>query len=61
MTGYGYLVSDGYLGKVGSNNYMLFATEEDYEEYLNDWSEPTIVYRPKAKPNFIFEKRAQNG
>lgn len=61
MAGYGYLVPDGYLGMVGKNNYMLFATEEDYKEYIAEWSEPTIVYRPTNSPRFIFEKRAQNG
>lgn len=29
----GYLVGDGYMGLVGSR-YMLFSSEEEYEEYL---------------------------
>ena len=29
----GYLVGDGYMGLVGSQ-YMLFSSEEEYEEYL---------------------------
>ncbi len=29
----GYLVGDGYMGLVGGR-YMLFSSEEEYEEYL---------------------------
>lgn len=31
----GYLVSDGYMGYV-DGRYMLFASETDYMEYMND-------------------------
>ncbi len=31
----GYLVSDGYMGYV-DGRYMLFASESDYREYMND-------------------------
>lgn len=29
----GYIVTDGYMGYVG-NAYMLFASESDYREYM---------------------------
>jgi hypothetical protein len=29
----GYIVTDGYMGFIGSG-YMLFASEEDYREYM---------------------------
>jgi hypothetical protein len=29
----GYIVTDGYMGFIG-NCYMLFASEEDYREYM---------------------------
>ncbi len=31
----GYYISDGYMGLVG-NSYMLFASECDYREYLEE-------------------------
>ena len=31
----GYLVREGYMGLVGSR-YILFASEEDYREYMED-------------------------
>lgn len=31
----GYLVTDGYMGLV-NGNYMLFASEEDYREYMEE-------------------------
>lgn len=31
----GYYVRDGYMGYVG-NGYMLFASEQEYREYLED-------------------------
>ena len=31
----GYFVNDGYMGMVGGR-YMLFASEEDYREYLEE-------------------------
>lgn len=31
----GYLVREGYMGLVGSS-YMLFASEDDYQEYMED-------------------------
>lgn len=31
----GYTVTDGYMGLIG-NDYMLFASEEDYKEYIED-------------------------
>ena len=31
----GYVVSDGYMGYV-DGRYMLFASESDYREYMND-------------------------
>ena len=31
----GYVVDSGYMGLVGSR-YMLFASEEEYEEYLRE-------------------------
>ena len=31
----GYVVSDGYMGYV-NGNYMLFADEEDYRDYIED-------------------------
>ena len=31
----GYLESDGYMGYV-DGRYMLFASESDYREYMND-------------------------
>lgn len=30
---YGYYISSGYYGRVG-NRWMLFATEEEYVEYI---------------------------
>jgi hypothetical protein len=32
---YGYYVSSGYMGQVGTQ-WMLFATEAEYKEYLED-------------------------
>lgn len=31
----GYVVGNGYMGYV-NGSYMLFACEEEYQEYLND-------------------------
>lgn len=31
----GYVIADGYMGFVGSG-YMLFASEAEYREYLED-------------------------
>lgn len=31
----GYYVPYGYYGYVGDGKYMLFATEEEYNEYIN--------------------------
>lgn len=31
----GYTVTEGYMGYV-ENEYMLFASEEDYREYMED-------------------------
>ncbi len=31
----GYAVSNGYMGLVG-DSYMLFASEEDYREYISE-------------------------
>lgn len=31
----GYIVTDGYMGLV-NGNYMLFASEEDYREYMEE-------------------------
>ena len=31
----GYAVSTGYMGHIGNGRYMLFATEEEYKEYIN--------------------------
>ncbi len=31
----GYAISDGYMGYV-NGEYRLFATEDDYEEYMDD-------------------------
>lgn len=31
----GYTVNDGYMGFVG-NGYMLFASEADYKEYMEE-------------------------
>ena len=33
----GYIVESGYMGYVG-NKYMLFASEEDYEDYISSSS-----------------------
>ena len=30
----GYVVSIGYMGHIGGGRYMLFATEEEYREYI---------------------------
>lgn len=30
----GYIVPYGYMGHIGNNKYMLFATENDYLEYM---------------------------
>lgn len=32
----GYVVSCGYMGYVGNGRYVLFATEEDYAEWVYD-------------------------
>lgn len=32
----GYVVSIGYMGYVGNGKYMLFATEEEYKEYMKE-------------------------
>lgn len=32
---YGYVVDSGYMGLV-NGEFMLFATEQDYKEYLED-------------------------
>ena len=32
----GYFVSEGYMGYV-DGVYMLFADEEDYQEYFREW------------------------
>lgn len=31
----GYIVTDGYMGLV-NGNYMLFASEDDYREYVEE-------------------------
>lgn len=31
----GYITQSGYMGLVG-NTYILFATEQDYKEYMED-------------------------
>lgn len=61
--GYGYVVPDGYIGTVGQNSYMLFATEQDYKDYIEEWKEPIqLEYRKNVKPAFIFKrKKAFNG
>lgn len=33
---YGYNVSSGYMGLVGEDEYVLFPTENEYFEYLNE-------------------------
>lgn len=36
----GYLVPFGYMGYVPwLQSYILFATEQEYRDYLTDWSE----------------------
>lgn len=30
----GYVVSQGYMGHIGNGQYRLFATENDYLEYI---------------------------
>lgn len=30
----GYIVPSGYMGHIGNNKYMLFATESEYIEYM---------------------------
>ena len=30
----GYDVWNGYMGHIGNNKYMLFASESDYKEYI---------------------------
>ena len=32
----GYVVPNGYMGYIGNGEYMLFASESDYEEWLED-------------------------
>ena len=32
----GYAVSSGYMGYIGNGHYMLFATEQDYEDWLEE-------------------------
>lgn len=32
---YGYPVSSGYMGLINNNVWMLFATEDDYIEYIS--------------------------
>lgn len=57
----GYAVPDGYLGMVGKNNYMLFATEKEYEEYVKEYEEPiNLEYRKNATPAFIFKRKVKN-
>ena len=31
---YGYVVKNGYMGRLKDGSWMLFATEEDYKDYL---------------------------
>lgn len=33
---YGYVVSYGYLGLVGDDEYVLFPTEDEYYEFLRE-------------------------
>lgn len=35
----GYPVPGGYIGYIGNGEYMLFATETDYEEWLEEDNE----------------------
>jgi hypothetical protein len=35
----GYPVSDGYMGMMPDGIYCLFATEQDYKEFIDDDSE----------------------
>jgi len=35
----GYVVSCGYMGYIGNGRFMLFATEQDYEEYIRQEEE----------------------
>ena len=32
----GYYVGTGYMGYIGKGHYMLFATESEYEGYVED-------------------------
>lgn len=32
----GYVVSSGYMGYIGNGHYMLFATEEEYKEVMEN-------------------------
>lgn len=34
ITPYGYLVKEGYFGRVRDGTFILFATEGDYLEYI---------------------------
>ena len=33
---YGYLVSNGYMGRLRDGSWILFDTEEQYKEYLKE-------------------------
>lgn len=33
---YGYIVPYGYMGLVGNSEFILFATENEYYEYLSE-------------------------
>ena len=35
----GYVVTSGYMGYIGNGRYMLFATEEEYEDYIEGGEE----------------------
>lgn len=35
----GYLVSAGYMGMMPNGTYQLFATEQEYKEFIDDDSE----------------------
>lgn len=43
----GYPVATGFMGWIPKkNNYMLFATEDEYEEYMEEEEEDILRYDP---------------
>ena len=58
----GYVISDGYMGYVGGS-YMLFASEEEYIEYMSEWEKgiKNSWKRNKNRRNQDFGQEGQAG